>query len=249
MAQALDRYIASMRVVTGALPDDWRVFIEYKLYEPAFYSTVISDWGTSFAVAQELGAKAQCLVDLGHHAPNVNIEQIVARLARFGKLGGFHFNDSKYGDDDLDTGSVEPFRLFLVFNELIDIRARQMMTHAPAYMLDQSHNVTDPIESLMQSAIELQRAYAQSLIVDRAALQAAQDAIDALVAHLELARLHCGCFSDPGHSAPACRRRHCPHRSLSGLELSRPQGRGKARCVRRLCGYRLIPGICWTWAK
>ena len=188
MAQALDRYIASMRVVTGALPDDWRVFIEHKLYEPAFYSTVISDWGTSFAVAQELGAKAQCLVDLGHHAPNVNIEQIVARLARFGKLGGFHFNDSKYGDDDLDAGSVEPFRLFLVFNELIDIRARQMMTHASAYMLDQSHNVMDPIESLMQSAIELQRAYAQSLIVDRAALQAAQDAIDALVAHLELKR-------------------------------------------------------------
>src|SRR6266478_2271229 len=99
------------------------------------------------------------MVDLGHHAPNVNIEQIVARLVRFGKLGGFHFNDSKYGDDDLDTGSVEPFRLFLVFNELIDAWMRGAEGFAPTYMLDQSHNVTDPIESLMQSAIELQRAY------------------------------------------------------------------------------------------
>jgi L-rhamnose isomerase/sugar isomerase len=149
---------------------------------------VISDWGTSFAAAQELGPKAQCLVDLGHHAPNVNIEQIVARLVRFKKLAGFHFNDSKYGDDDLDAGSVEPFRLFLVFNELIDAQARAAEGFAPAYMIDQSHNVTDPIESLMQSAVELQRAYAQALIVDRDALGAAQRANDALGAHLELKR-------------------------------------------------------------
>jgi L-rhamnose isomerase/sugar isomerase len=149
---------------------------------------VISDWGTSFAVAQELGAKAHCLIDLGHHAPNVNIEQIVARLVRFNKLAGFHFNDSKYGDDDLDSGSIEPFRLFLVFNELIDAERRKTEGFAPAYMIDQSHNVTDPIESLMQSAIELQRAYAQALIVDRSALEAAQEANDALGAHLELKR-------------------------------------------------------------
>ena len=185
---ALDRYLDSMREIYAGLPGDWRVFLEHKLYEPAFYATVISDWGTSFAAAQELGPKAQCLVDLGHHAPNVNIEQIVARLVRFGKLGGFHFNDSKYGDDDLDTGSVEPFRLFLVFNELIDAQLRGAKGFAPAYMLDQSHNVTDPIESLMQSAIELQRAYAQALIVDRESLAAAQDANDALGAHLELKR-------------------------------------------------------------
>jgi L-rhamnose isomerase/sugar isomerase len=188
LTEALDRYLASMCEVYKALPGDWRVFLEHKLYEPAFYSTVISDWGTSFAAAQELGPKAQCLVDLGHHAPNVNIEQIVARLVRFKKLGGFHFNDSKYGDDDLDTGSVEPFRLFLVFNELIDAQKRGADGFAPSYMLDQSHNVTDPIESLMQSAIELQRAYAQALIVDRAALEAAQQASDALGAHLELKR-------------------------------------------------------------
>lgn len=188
LTKALDRYIDAMREIVTALPADWRVFLEHKLYEPAFYSTVISDWGTSFAVAQELGPKAYCLVDLGHHAPNVNIEQIVARLVRFGKLAGFHFNDSKYGDDDLDSGSVEPFRLFLVFNELIDAERRQAEGFAPAYMIDQSHNVTDPIESLMQSAIELQRAYAQALIVDRAALEAAQEANDALGAHLELKR-------------------------------------------------------------
>jgi L-rhamnose isomerase / sugar isomerase len=188
LTEALDRYLESMGEIYAALPADWRVFLEHKLYEPAFYSTVISDWGTSLAAAQELGPKAQCLVDLGHHAPNVNIEQIVARLIRFGKLGGFHFNDSKYGDDDLDAGSVEPFRLFLVFNELIDTERRGAKGFAPAYMLDQSHNVTDPIESLLQSAIELQRAYAQALIVDRPALAAAQAANDALGAHLELKR-------------------------------------------------------------
>jgi len=188
LTKALDRYLDATRAIVAALPADWRVFLEHKLYEPAFYSTVISDWGTSFAAAQELGPKAHCLVDLGHHAPNVNIEQIVARLIRFKKLAGFHFNDSKYGDDDLDSGSVEPFRLFLVFNELIDAERRKAEGFAPAYMIDQSHNVTDPIESLMQSAIELQRAFAQALVVDRADLEAAQEANDALGAHLELKR-------------------------------------------------------------
>src|SRR5579863_7840609 len=147
LTAALDRYLESMARIYAALPDDWRMFIEHKLYEPAFYSTVVSDWGTSFAAALELGPKAVCLVDLGHHAPNVNIEQIVARLIRFKKLAGFHFNDSKYGDDDLDSGSVEPFRLFLVFNELIDAERRRAEGFSPAYMIDQSHNVTDPIES------------------------------------------------------------------------------------------------------
>lgn len=180
---ALDRYLDSMSEIVAALPDDWLVFLEHKLYEPAFYSTVISDWGTSFAAAQVLGPKAKCLVDLGHHAPNVNIEQIVARLVRFEKLAGFHFNDSKYGDDDLDSGSIDPFRLFLVFNELTDAAARGAPGFAPAYMIDQSHNVTDPIESLMQSAMELARAHAQSLIIDRAALADAQTKNDALGAH------------------------------------------------------------------
>lgn len=175
-----ERYLDSLTQIYRDLPDDWRLFTEHKMYEPAFYSTVVQDWGTNYLIAQTLGPKAKCLVDLGHHAPNVNIEMIVARLIQFGKLGGFHFNDSKYGDDDLDTGSIDPYRLFLVFNELVD--AERKPGFDPAHMLDQSHNVTDPIESLMVSAMEVQRAYAQALLVDRTALEGYQDANDALMA-------------------------------------------------------------------
>lgn len=179
--RAFDRYLDSMRQIYAALPGDWRVFLEHKIAEPAFYATVIQDWGSSFLAAQALGPKAQCLVDLGHHAPNVNIELIVARLITAGKLAGFHFNDSKYGDDDLDAGSVSPYRLFLVFNELV-AAAREGVAFDPAYMLDQSHNVTDPIESLMTSTMQVLRSYAQALLVDRAALDAAQQANDAITA-------------------------------------------------------------------
>ena len=178
--RALERYLDSMREIYAAIPDDWRLFIEHKMYEPAFYSTVISDWGTSYYCARELGEKASCLVDLGHHAPNVNIEQIVSRLIQFGKLGGFHFNDSKYGDDDLDAGSVKPFQLFLIFNELVD--AESIDGFDPSYMLDQSNNVTDPIESLVMSAVEVSRAYVQALIVDRSKLEEAQSACDPIAA-------------------------------------------------------------------
>ena len=184
--QALERYLDSMRKIYAALPDDWRVFIEHKFYEPAFYSTVINDWGTSYYCARELGPKAFCLVDLGHHAPNVNIEMIVSRLIQFGKLAGFHFNDSKYGDDDLDAGSIKPFQLFLIFNELVDAELNGVADFNPAYMLDQSHNVTDPIESLMMSAVELQRAYVQAHIVDRSALAEAQERGDAMSALMAL---------------------------------------------------------------
>jgi L-rhamnose isomerase/sugar isomerase len=180
-ANQFEHYLDSMKSIYAALPDDWRVYTEHKMYEPAFYSTVVQDWGTNYIIAKELGDKAYCLVDLGHHAPNVNIEMIVSRLAQFGKLGGFHFNDSKYGDDDLDAGSIDPYRLFLVFNELVDIESRDADFH-PAHMLDQSHNVTDPIESLMLSAADVQRAYAQALLVDRAGLKAAQEGNDALAA-------------------------------------------------------------------
>jgi L-rhamnose isomerase/sugar isomerase len=173
-ATQFERYLDSAKAIYAALPDDWRIYTEHKMYEPAFYSTVVQDWGTNYIIAKELGDKAFCLVDLGHHAPNVNIEMIVSRLAQFGKLGGFHFNDSKYGDDDLDAGSVDPYRLFLVFNELVDIETRDADFH-PAHMLDQSHNVTDPIESLMLSASDVQRAYAQALLVDRKGLLEAQD--------------------------------------------------------------------------
>jgi len=180
--RAFDRYLESARQIYAALPSDWRMFLEHKICEPAFYSTVIQDWGSSLLAANALGPKAQCLVDLGHHAPNVNIEMIVARLIGAGKLGGFHFNDSKYGDDDLDAGSVAPYRLFLVFNELVAAAHEGVSGFDPSYMLDQSHNVTDPIESLMVSAAQVQRSYAQALLVDRQALDAAQDANDALVA-------------------------------------------------------------------
>jgi len=180
--RAVDRYLESLRQIYGALPDDWRVFIEHKLFEPAFYSTLLNDWGISYYCAQELGPKAFSLVDLGHHAPNVNIEMIVARLIQLGKLAGFHFNDSKYGDDDLDAGSIKPFQLFLVFNELVDAEIEGVAGFEPAYMLDQSHNVTDPIESLMTSAVELVRAYVQAHLVDRVALHEHQERNDALMA-------------------------------------------------------------------
>ncbi|HTO32787.1 MAG TPA: L-rhamnose catabolism isomerase [Pararhizobium sp.] len=180
--RSFERYLDAMKAIYKGLPDDWKIFSEHKMFEPAFYSTVVQDWGTNYLIAQELGPKAHCLVDLGHHAPNVNIEMIVARLIQFKKLGGFHFNDSKYGDDDLDTGSIDPYRLFLVFNELVDAETRQADGFAPMHMLDQSHNVTDPIESLMNSATEVSRAYAQALLVDRKALEQYQDGNDALMA-------------------------------------------------------------------
>ncbi len=180
--KALERYLDSLRAIYCALPAGWRLFIEHKPYEPAFYSTVLSDWGTSYYCSRELGEHAYSLVDLGHHVTNTNIEQIVARLIQLGKLGGFHFNDSKYGDDDLDAGSIKPFELFLVFNELVDAELERVSGFDPAYMLDQSHNVTDPIESLMTSAAELVRAYVQAHLVDREALAAYQSGNDALMA-------------------------------------------------------------------
>jgi L-rhamnose isomerase/sugar isomerase len=190
LTRALDRSLDSMARIYAALPRHWRMFIEHKLFEPAFYSTVVSDWGTSLMCAQTLGEKAQCLVDLGHHAPNVNIEQIVARLARFGKLGGFHFNDSKYGDDDLDAGSINPHQLFLVFNELVEAERRDPEGFRPAYMLDQSHNVTDPIESLLNSAAAVAAAHARALVVDRDALAEHQRANDVIMGFNTLRRAY-----------------------------------------------------------
>lgn len=189
-ARSFERYLDAMAEVYKALPDDWRIFSEHKMFEPAFYSTVVQDWGSNYLIAQTLGPKAFCLVDLGHHAPNTNIEMIVSRLIQFKKLGGFHFNDSKYGDDDLDAGSIDPYRLFLVFNELVDAEARGAENFHPAHMIDQSHNVTDPIESLISSANEIRRAYAQALLVDRAALDGYQDGNDALMASDVLKRAY-----------------------------------------------------------
>lgn len=181
--RAMDRYMESVAEIYKSVPNDWRLFVEYKFFEPAFYSTVINDWGTALVVVQQLGPKAHVLVDLGHHAPNANIECVVSRLVQCGKLGGFHFNDGKYADDDLDAGSIKPFQLFLVFNELVDAAVdKSVKNFYPAYMIDQSHNVTDPIESLVVSTEEIVRAYAQALIVDRAGLAEHQESNDALMA-------------------------------------------------------------------
>jgi L-rhamnose isomerase/sugar isomerase len=180
--RALERYIESLKEIYTHLPNNWKLFIEHKLYEPAFYSTVLNDWGTSYSAAVATGPKCLCLVDLGHHAPNTNIEMIVARLVQLRKLAGFHFNDSKYGDDDLDAVSIRPFQLFLVFNEIVDAEREKVPGFDPTYMIDQSHNVTDPIESLISSTEEILRAYCQALIVDRKALNSSQESNDALMA-------------------------------------------------------------------
>ena len=178
---AFERYLASMKTIYAGLPSDWELHIEHKMFEPAFYSTIIQDWGSNILAAMELGPQAKSLVDLGHHAPNVNIEMIVSRLIQFKKLGGFHFNDSKYGDDDLDSGSLHPYQQFLIFNELVDAEYRNQEGFSPNYMLDQSHNVTDPIESLMNSAASVQRSYISALLVNRVALSEYQQNNDALM--------------------------------------------------------------------
>ena len=175
LRRALDRTIDSLENIYETLPKDWRLLIEYKPFEPAFYSTVINDWGTALMVCHELGEQASCLVDLGHHLPNTNVEQVVARLIAANRLGGFHFNDSKYADDDLSSGSIKPYQLFLIFNELVDgaidplLKSRRPR-FSPSYMIDQSHHIKDPLEDLITSAVEIQRAFVKALLVNRKSL-------------------------------------------------------------------------------
>lgn len=165
--QSLSRTKESLQEIYKHLPDDWKMFIEYKPYEPQFYSTVVQDWGTSYLLAAACGEKAYSLVDLGHHLPNTNIEQIVATLLSLGKLGGFHFNDSKYGDDDLTVGSIKPYQLFLIFLELVSGTSDPSVLNPPiSYMIDASHNVKDPLEDLIQSLEAILLSYAQALTVD-----------------------------------------------------------------------------------
>jgi L-rhamnose isomerase/sugar isomerase len=150
--------------------------VEYKAFEPNFYSMTVGDWGQSLLYANKLGPKAYTLVDLGHHLPNANIEQVVSLLLMEGKLAGFHFNDSKYGDDDLTVGSINPYQLFLIFNELVEGMDARGMDHANdlGWMIDASHNVKDPLEDLLQSVEAIQIAYAQALLVDTKELVTAQ---------------------------------------------------------------------------
>lgn len=168
----------SLKAIYDHLPSDWKLFIEYKPYEPNFYSTVIQDWGTSFLLANACGEKAYTLVDLGHHLPNTNIEQIVSTLMLQGKLGGFHFNDSKYGDDDLTVGSIKPYALFLIFNELVQGMENNPQNPPLAWMIDASHNIKDPLEDLIQSLEAIQEAYAKALLIDQKRLKAAQQEND-----------------------------------------------------------------------
>jgi len=171
---ALQNTEKSLKNIYGSMPEDWKLFIEYKPYEPNFYSTTIQDWGTSFMLANACGDRAFTLVDLGHHLPNTNIEQIVATLMYKGKLGGFHFNDSKYGDDDLTVGSIKPYALFLIFNELVYGMENNPQNPYPAWMIDASHNIKDPLEDLLQSLEAILIAYAQALLVDQKTLKTAQ---------------------------------------------------------------------------
>jgi L-rhamnose isomerase/sugar isomerase len=178
--KAFQNTLESLQEIYAALPADWKVFVEYKAFEPNFYSTTVGDWGQSLLYATKLGPKAFTLVDLGHHLPNANIEQIVSLLLMEGKLGGFHFNDSKYGDDDLTAGSMKPYQLFLIFNELVEGMDARGMNHREdlGWMIDASHNVKDPLEDLLQSVEAIMLAYAQALSVDRKALQKAQNEND-----------------------------------------------------------------------
>lgn len=178
--KAFENTLESLQEVYTALPDDWKVFVEYKAFEPNFYSTTVGDWGQSLLYANKLGPKAYTLVDLGHHLPNANIEQIVSLLLMEGKLGGFHFNDSKYGDDDLTAGSIKPYQLFLIFNELVAGMDAKGMDHATGlgWMIDASHNVKDPLEDLLQSVEAIMMAYAQALLVDADALEQARQGND-----------------------------------------------------------------------
>lgn len=174
--KAFERTLGGLKTIYAALPPDWKMYIEYKAFEPNFYSTTVGDWGQSFLYASKLGPKAFTLVDLGHHLPGANIEQIVALLLMEGRLGGFHFNDSKYGDDDLTVGSIRPYQLFLIFHELVEGMNAWSMDHATSlgWMIDASHNVKDPLEDLLQSLEAIQLAYAQALLVDQQALEKAQ---------------------------------------------------------------------------
>ena len=178
--KAFNRTLESLKEIYSSLPSDWRMFVEYKPYEPNFYSTTVGDWGTSLLFANKLGNQAFTLVDLGHHLPNTNIEQIVALLLNENKLGGFHFNDSKYGDDDLTVGSINPYQLFLIFNELVDSET-PFIEKEFGWMIDASHNVKDPLEDLLQSVEAIKIAYAQALVIDRIALEEARDANDVVL--------------------------------------------------------------------
>ncbi len=222
------RMIESLAEVYAAMPASMRMLIEYKFYEPAFYHTDLSDWGVAYSLAMQLGPQAVVLVDTGHHPQGTNIEHIVATLLDLGRLGGFHFNARKYGDDDLIVGTSNPFELFLIYHELVNAgdAAKDV-----AYMIDQSHNIEPKIEAMVQSVMNIQSAYAKALIVNRKALAEKQAECDVLGAYRELnaafetdvrplleqVRIEMGIDPDPIHALHA-----------SGYEAKIAQQRGIA---------------------
>jgi L-rhamnose isomerase/sugar isomerase len=224
-----ERVAACLADVYASLPDDWLLFTEHKPYEPAYYSSVNPDWGSSLLLAQATGARARCLVDLGHHLPNANIEQVVSRLAMVGRLGGFHFNDSKYGDDDLTVGSIHPYQFFLIVLELLDHGGGRMPDLA--YMIDASHNLKDPLEDLIQATDQVQVTIAQGLLVNRAALAEAQDADDPAMAAEVLQRAY---RTDVRPLVAEARRRNGA--ALAPLEVFRRLGYRRAMVDERGAG-------------
>lgn len=167
-----------LRKVYGRLPDGARMLIEYKFFEPGFYHTDIPDWGTAYLLCHKLGKKAEVLIDLGHHPLSANVEHIVATLLDEGRLGGFHFNDRKYADDDLTTGSIDPYEVFRIFNELVAAEEDPSVRMDIAYMIDQSHIIKRKLEAMIQTVMNIQTAFAKALLVDRKALEAAQSNYD-----------------------------------------------------------------------
>jgi len=178
LAERHERVVECLRELYAAMPPEQEMLVEYKFFEPAFYSTDIPDWGTALSICQRLGERARVLVDFGHHAQGTNVEQIVALIAGQNRLGGFHFNDRKYADDDLLLGSVNPFALFLVFCELV--LGADGGRPLPRLTIDQSHNVEEKVEAMILSVVTLQEAYARALLIDRSALAAAQAEGDVL---------------------------------------------------------------------
>jgi L-rhamnose isomerase/sugar isomerase len=180
------RLVEALEELYAALPGGMRLLVEYKFFEPAFYATDLPDWGTAALVCRKLGPQAQVLVDTGHHAQGTNIEQIVALLIGEGLLGGFHFNNRKYADDDLIVGSIDPFELFRIMREIASARAdpaTAATAEAIAFMIDQSHNVEGKVDAMIQSVVNIQTAYAKALLVDAERLEAEQLAGDVLGAH------------------------------------------------------------------
>ena len=180
------RLYEGLKALYDALDPDMTLFVEYKFFEPGFYTTDLQDWGMSFSMCQRLGPRAKVLVDLGHHASGVNVEHIVSILLDENKLGGFHINGRKYGDDDLMAGTINPLELFLIFDQIVDASldpATAVTANTITYMLDQSHKIEGSIEGIIQSVMNTQTAHAKALLVDRAALAAAQEAGDVILAN------------------------------------------------------------------